>query len=90
MKTKKEMVLALLLTLVMVCIYVVLSKPLTSYAAQEEGTKQKGVASNDIVSNYYTEVGSVTKVTAKAFAQNTTDDWTWMGMGNVVNLLYKT
>jgi endoglucanase len=43
-----------------------------------------------IESNCYTEVGEVTKVTVKSYAQNTTDDWTWMGMDNMVNLLYKT
>lgn len=42
-----------------------------------------------IESNYYNE-GDVTEVTIKAFAQNTTNDWTWMGMDNMVNLVYRT
>ncbi|BCN30770.1 cellulase family glycosylhydrolase [Anaeromicropila herbilytica] len=48
------------------------------------------ITSKGINNNCYTQVGEVTKVTAKAYAQNTTNDWTWMGMDNVVNLLYKT
>ena len=40
-------------------------------------------------SNFYNE-GDLTQVTVKAFAQNTTNDWTWMGMDNMVNLLYRT
>lgn len=40
-------------------------------------------------SNYYTEVGEPTQITVKAYAQNTTSDWTWMDLGTTVNLLYK-
>lgn len=47
------------------------------------------IITKGIESNYYTEVGEVTKVTAKAFAQNITNNWTWMGMDNMVSLLYK-
>ena len=42
-----------------------------------------------IESNYYNQ-GDITKVTIKAFAQNTTNDWTWMSMDNMVNLVYQT
>jgi endoglucanase len=48
------------------------------------------ITRKEVESNYYTKEGEITKVTVKAYAQNTTDDWTWMGMDNGTNLLYKT
>ena len=43
----------------------------------------------EIQGNYYDQ-GQLTMVTVKAFAQNTTNDWTWISMDNMVNLLYQT
>lgn len=47
------------------------------------------ITRKEIESNLYKE-GDLTKVTVKAFAQNTSNDWTWMDMDNMVNLLYMT
>ncbi|PJI07267.1 MULTISPECIES: cellulase family glycosylhydrolase [Clostridium] len=37
----------------------------------------------------YTTKGQKTDIYADAFAQNTSDDWTWMGLGDAEALLYK-
>ena len=44
---------------------------------------------SEVKSNLYEE-GDLTKVTVKAFAQNTSNDWTWMNLDEIVNLLYRT
>ncbi|WP_243129639.1 cellulase family glycosylhydrolase, partial [Clostridium sp. HBUAS56017] len=37
----------------------------------------------------YTTKGETTKIYASAFTQNTSDDWTWMDMGDTATLAYK-
>lgn len=48
------------------------------------------ISSKELESNFYTEEGQVTQIVTQAYAQNTTNDWTWMSMENASNLLYKT
>ncbi|GKX67638.1 cellulase family glycosylhydrolase [Inconstantimicrobium mannanitabidum] len=46
--------------------------------------------SNASLKAFATETkGKATKISISAFAQNTTDDWTWMSMGDAAYLLYQ-
>ena len=86
MAMKKKRIISLLLLIVMVCTCALVSTKLTVSAAKNELVEQ---SESEVKSNLYEE-GDLTKVTVKAFAQNTSNDWTWMNLDEIVNLLYRT